>query len=251
MFQTLSATTRELFIADEGNVFVECDLASAEGKTVALLSQSDKLLTIFREGRDVYCEIGTEMFGTPVKKGDKLRQLAKTSFLSLNYWAQVDTAFDMFWASEDVRKHYPNLTVRDVEVIRNTYMKVLPEIFQWGKDEQKACQKRGYYLCPWNGRRVPFFGPAELSMAANFPNQAGVAQWVCDALRKIYPRLREFGARMRTQVHDSLTVEVPEAKAESCAQFLKTSMEGTLLLHGRSVQMTAEYKIGKTLKDVK
>jgi DNA polymerase I-like protein with 3'-5' exonuclease and polymerase domains len=251
MLQTLSTTTRELFIAAPDNVFVECDLAAAEGRTVALLSRSEKLLKIFDSGGDVYCTVGSEMFGTPVVKGDKLRQLAKTSFLSLNYGAQPDTAFDMFWAEEDIRKHFPGLTVRDVEAIRNKYMKVLPEVFAWGVQEKKDSQARGYYLCPWNGRRMPFYGPAELSFAANFPNQTGVAWWICNTLRKVMPQLPKFEAELRTQVHDSLTVECPKEVAQDVALMLQSAMEGTLSLHGRSVQMKAEFKIGRTLKDVK
>lgn len=251
MLQTLSTITRELFIAAPGNVFVEVDLSSAEGRTIGLLAPSKKLLNIFDRGGDVYCEIGTEMFGTPVVKGDKLRQLSKTSFLSLNYGAKPDTAYDMFWAEEGIRKHFPNLTVRDVEAIRNKYMKVLPEIFEWGKAEQRASQKRGYYFCPWNGRSMPFYGPAELSFAANFPNQSGVAWWICNTLRKVWPLLPDFQAELRTQVHDSLTVECPEKVSQECAEMLVSNMEGTLTLNGRSVQMKAEVKRGLTLRDCK
>lgn len=251
MFQTLSTTTRELFIATPDNLFVECDLAAAEGRTIALLSRSEKLLNIFGSGGDVYCTIGSEMFGTPIVKGDKLRQLAKISFLSLNYGAQSDTAYDMFWADEDIRKLFPNLTVRDVEAISNKYKKVLPEVFAWGIQEKKDSQKRGYYLCPWNGRRMPFYGPAELSFAANFPNQTGVAWWMCNTLRRAVPQLPNYQAELRTQVHDSLTVECPKEVAEDCALMLQSAMGGMLSLHGRSVRMKAEYKIGRTLKDVK
>lgn len=251
MLQTLSSITRELFIAASGNVFVECDLSSAEGRTIALLAPSEKLLRMFETGQDVYCSVGSEMFGQEVRKGDKLRQLAKTSFLSLNYGAQPDTAFDMFWADEGIRKHFPNLTVRDVEAIRNKYMKVLPEIFAWGRKERDESQRRGYYLCPWGGRRMPFYGPAELSFAANFPNQAGVARWICNTLRKVMPQLTRFEAELRTQVHDSLTVECPKNVAEDVAAMLVSCMEGPLSLNGRTVQMKAEYKIGQTLKDVK
>lgn len=249
--QTLSATTRELFIAAPGNVFVECDLSSAEGRTIALLAPSDKLLNIFDTGGDVYCIIGSSMFGTKVVKGDKLRQLAKVSFLSFNYGAQADTAFNLFWADENIRKSFPNLTVRDVEALQNKYRKVLPEIFEWGKAEQKASQKRGYYYCPWNKRRIPFYGPAELSMAANQPNQIGVSAWMHNTMRKALPRLPDFQAELRTMVHDSITAECPEKVSQDVADMLVSAMEGTLTLNGRSVQMKAEYKIGRTLRDVK
>lgn len=249
--QTLSATTRELFIAAPGNVFVECDLTSAEGRTIALLTKSEKLLEIFERGEDLYSNVGTSMFNTPVKKGDKLRQLAKVSFLSLNYGAQADTAYDIFYADEDIRKHFPNLTVRDVEAIQNKYKKVLPEIFSWGQEERKASQKRGYYLCPWNGRRTPFYGPAEITMAANQPNQIAVAWWMHNTMRKAVPKLPAFEAVPVTMIHDSLTVECPKKVAEDVAIMLQSAMEGVLSLHGRTVQMKAEYKIGRTLKDVK
>ena len=57
------------------------------------------------------------------------------------------------------------------------------------------------------------------------PVQGTAADLMKLAMVKLFPRLREMGARMLLQVHDELLLEAPQARAEEVAALAKEAME--------------------------
>lgn len=56
---------RKMFIPDEGNVLVGGDYSQQEPRTLAEISQDEKLLASYENNRDVYATIGSAVFGLP------------------------------------------------------------------------------------------------------------------------------------------------------------------------------------------
>jgi DNA polymerase len=72
--------------APDGHVVVACDSSQIEARLVAYLAGQDDLVQSFREGRDVYSEFATDVYGRPVSKTDKVeRHVGKTCILGLGY----------------------------------------------------------------------------------------------------------------------------------------------------------------------
>lgn len=74
--------------APDGKLLVACDSSQIEARVVAWLAGQADLLEAFAEGRDVYSEFATEVYGGIVKvvKSDKLeRFVGKTCILGLGY----------------------------------------------------------------------------------------------------------------------------------------------------------------------
>lgn len=79
-------TIRRALKAPEGHVLVACDSAQIEARVVAWLAGQESLLEAFRDGRDVYSEFATEVYGRKITKADKVeRFVGKTCILGLGY----------------------------------------------------------------------------------------------------------------------------------------------------------------------
>lgn len=79
-------TLRKSLCAPKGKVLIACDSSQIEARMVAWVSDQTDLLQAFREGRDVYSEFASEVYGRKVTKTDKLeRFVGKTCILGLGY----------------------------------------------------------------------------------------------------------------------------------------------------------------------
>lgn len=81
-----NTTIRRALRAPEGYEIIACDSSQIEARTVAWLAGQDDLVQAFREGRDVYSEFATEVYGRTITKGDYTeRFVGKTCILGLGY----------------------------------------------------------------------------------------------------------------------------------------------------------------------
>lgn len=73
--------------APEGKMLVACDSAQIEARMVAWVAGEDDLLQAFAEGRDVYSEFASKVYGYGVTKADHKveRHVGKTCILGLGY----------------------------------------------------------------------------------------------------------------------------------------------------------------------
>lgn len=86
--QVLSELIRTAFIAEPGKTFHVCDFSAIEARVIAWLAGEQWVLDVFKEGRDIYCETASRMFGVPVEKHGRnanLRQRGKVAVLALGY----------------------------------------------------------------------------------------------------------------------------------------------------------------------
>lgn len=78
---------RGAIVAPPGMRIVHRDASQIEARMVAWLARCMKLLTAFEEGRDVYCEFASTVYGRPITKANTLERFAggKTPILGLGY----------------------------------------------------------------------------------------------------------------------------------------------------------------------
>lgn len=65
---------RKSLCAPKGKVLISCDSSQIEARMVAWVSEQNDLLQAFREGRDVYSEFASEVYGKKVTKADKVER---------------------------------------------------------------------------------------------------------------------------------------------------------------------------------
>ena len=77
---------RKALTAPEEHILIACDSSQIEARMVAYIAGQEDLVQAFREGRDVYSEFATEVYGRPISKADKTeRFVGKTCILGLGY----------------------------------------------------------------------------------------------------------------------------------------------------------------------
>jgi DNA polymerase len=77
---------RSALTAPIGEILVACDSSQIEARMVAYIAGQYDLVQAFKEGRDVYSEFASEVYGKTVTKADKIeRFVGKTCILGLGY----------------------------------------------------------------------------------------------------------------------------------------------------------------------
>ena len=89
---TLSQLIRTAFIPSPGCRFIVADYSAIEARVIAWLAEEASTLQAFRDGKDLYCETASRMFGVPVEKpgvNAELRQKGKIATLACGYNGSV------------------------------------------------------------------------------------------------------------------------------------------------------------------
>lgn len=89
---TLSQLIRTAFIPSTGHRFIVADFSAIEARVIAWLAGETTTLAAFREGKDLYCETASRMFGVPVERhgvNGELRQKGKIAVLACGYGGSV------------------------------------------------------------------------------------------------------------------------------------------------------------------
>ena len=89
---TLSQLIRTAFIPSKGHRFIVADFSAIEARVLAWLAGEEGTLQAFREGKDLYCQTASRMFGVPVEKhgaNSELRQKGKIAVLACGYGGSV------------------------------------------------------------------------------------------------------------------------------------------------------------------
>ena len=95
---------RRALCAPPGHKIMACDLSQIEARMLAWLAGQDDLVEAFRDGRDVYCEFASDVYGMTITKADKTeRFVGKTAVLSLGYGAGAEKFREMLRIQGGVR----------------------------------------------------------------------------------------------------------------------------------------------------
>lgn len=124
----MSGLLKAILIPAKGNLFAITDFSQIEARVIAWLAGEDKLLDAFREGRDIYCEFASMLFGRLITKADYIeRQIGKICILGLGFQMGVKK-FNLFCGLSGVNLAKYGLTSEKcVELYRGTYRKICGE----------------------------------------------------------------------------------------------------------------------------
>lgn len=131
---------RKAIQAPEGHKLVAVDSSQIEARVVAWLAGQDDLVDCFAQGRDIYSEFATDVYGKPVSKSDKVeRFVGKTCILGLGYGMGKDKfkttlKIGMGGVSADVSI---DEATRIVNLYRSKYDKIV-ELWGQGQAALKA-----------------------------------------------------------------------------------------------------------------
>lgn len=239
---------RKIFVAREGNVFIDADYSQIELRLLAHFSGCKELIDAYKEGKDIHATTASQVFGVPFDEVTaKMRREAKAVNFGIIYGISdfglarnlnISTAtakayIEKYFATYSSVKDYMNANVEFAKA--NGYVstltgrkRVIPEI------------KSPNYNLRQFGERA----------AMNMPLQGSSADIIKIAMVNVARALKDEGLKTKLilQVHDELVLEAPEEEAERAAIILKEKMENAVSLN---VPLTVEVHTGKNWYDAK
>ena len=81
----LGKNVRSMVAAPEGYKLVRCDSSQIECRVVHWLAGNEKMLKLFRDGKDPYIDLASKIYNREIKKGEPERQIGKFAVLGLGF----------------------------------------------------------------------------------------------------------------------------------------------------------------------
>lgn len=221
---------RNAFVAQKGFSLVAFDYSQIELRIAAFLSGDEKLLRIFREGRDVHTEVASEVFNVPSEKVSKeMRRQAKVINFGILYGMGVNALKENLGGDRASAQQF-----------YNRYFETFPTLSGYLDSVKAETARRGYTETYFGRRRyfegikskIPYIRASAERMAINAPIQGTEADVVKLAMIKIDEYLKKGNldgeAFPILQVHDEIVYEIKESVVEKVSTEIKKIMEGII-----------------------
>ena len=221
---------RRSFVAAPKHKWIACDYSQIEMRIMALFSEDENLINIFKRGQDVHAGTAALVFGVPEDKvTPEMRRQAKTINFGIIYGMGVNALKDNLGSTrEEAQKFYDN------------YFKTFPKIRNYFEKTKKEAAERGYTETLYGRRRyfpglkskIPFVKALAERMAINAPLQGTAADIIKIAMREIDEELKKEKLNSKMclllQVHDELIYEPEEEIIEKASALVKRVMENAI-----------------------
>lgn len=228
----LGRRIRNAFTVERGHVLAALDYSQIELRIAAILSQDEKLLSVFREGGDIHNAVAAEVFGVPGEYVDaEMRRRAKVINFGILYGMGVNA----------LRQNLGGETTQqEARDFYNTYFTQYAGLARWIDHTKADAARLGYTKTLFGRRRhfeglhssLPHIRAAAERMAINAPIQGTQADVVKIAMVRIHEHLEKHellnDVHMVLQVHDELIFEIKAALVPDVVRDIERIMEGVL-----------------------
>ena len=146
---------RQLFTASKGCILMSCDYSGQEVRVTAHLSQDEKLIQAYRDGKDPYCEIASLAYNVPYEEcteyradgtfnpdGKKRRGESKKIVLGILYGRGIPSI------AEQLGK-----TVQEAQKIYDNVLAKFEGLAKFISESEDMAREYGYVTTVWGRRR--------------------------------------------------------------------------------------------------
>jgi uracil-DNA glycosylase family 4 len=247
---------RSIFLPDKDeDVFLERDLAGADARIVAFISQDPGLINIFHSGRNIHISNAAIFYGKSYEEfkaaRDKHEPWAETMYKNAKQIGHASNyAMGLMHLMEML-----GCTKAEAQRVQNLYYNNYIGIPAW-HDSVKAQLRKNRTLITPLGRRRTFFGRWDEKSGSLFKEayayvpQSTVADIIHIGFLQLYKALeetglRDKGVRCALNIHDSLVLNVPRRLLDDVIPLSRKCMEVPITFpHGVEIIPT-EAKMGK------
>ncbi len=221
---------RDAFTAPKGFTLLALDYSQIELRLAAILSMDEKLIEIFKSGRDVHQEVAAAVFDVPAEEVDReMRRRAKIINFGILYGMGVNAL-----------KAQLGTTTSEAHQFYDDYFRTFKTLAEYLERTKGTARRQGFTETLFGRRRqfpgmkspLPYVRAQAERMAINAPIQGTQADIIKLAMVEITRMLeREDAAEdahLILQVHDELVFEIREGKLASLAQEIRRIMESVL-----------------------
>ncbi|HLG91214.1 MAG TPA: DNA polymerase, partial [Candidatus Saccharimonadales bacterium] len=235
----LGRNIRTAFVADKGNLLVSADYSQFEIRLAAALSGDEGMIESFNADRDIHVETAAAVYGIdPQKVSKDQRYSAK----AVNFGIMYGLGAHALSASS-------GMSFTEAREFIDKYFEIRPKLKDFIEKTRKLAQEQGY-VETLLGRRRPTpdvkssnfqVREAAYRAAVNHPLQGTAADIMKLAMIKVADKL-EDDCQLLLQIHDSLLLECPIAKADKLGKMVKEIMEQVYKL---PVKLKVDISTGK------
>lgn len=236
----LGRKIRTAFVADEGNVLISADYSQVELRIAALLSNDKDLMDMFNRDVDVHTATAAQVYGRePEDVTKNMRRDAKVINFGVMYGLSPHGLSVATGMTRDAAKNFID-----------KYFEMRPKLVKYIDSLKEQASKEGYVETLF-GRRRPtpdvhssnfMVREGAMRAAINMPFQGTAADIMKLAMIKLDKELKSYDdVHMLLQIHDSILVECPEAKAKEITNLIKNTMEN---VHKLPVKLTVDASSG-------
>lgn len=146
---------RPMFIPANGHVLISADYSAQEPRLTAHMSQDERMIQAYKDGKDLYCEIASIAFGVPYEEcqefradgtkndeGKMRRGRAKAIVLGVCYGKGVPAIADDL-----------GIKVKLAQEIYDTIMYEFPGLKQFMEDSERMALNKGYVTTLFGRKR--------------------------------------------------------------------------------------------------
>jgi DNA polymerase-1 len=250
----LGKAIRYAFVAEKGFKLCSFDYSQMELRIAAFLSKDEKMIEIFKAGKDVHTSVASVVFGVPQDQvTPEMRRQAKVINFGIIYGMGV-TALQ-----KNIGTDRPT-----AQKFYDDYFQTFSTLANYLNEVKAETARRGYTETFYGRRRyfegikskIPYIRAQAERMAINAPIQGTEADVIKIAMIRVDEYIRKNGldadVHALLQVHDELVYEIRNEKAASVAKEIEKIMEGVMSLEDTlGIVMKAEGAIGETWGELK
>ncbi len=244
--QNIDPSLRQVFIAEPEHYLVYCDLAGAEARAVAYLSQDENYIKAVEES-DVHSQVASMVFGVPPDRGKEsgvdrefyrgfsYRDIAKRLTHGTNYYGSARTLAQA-----------AQVETKFVQEFQRKFFRSFPGIRTWHQTIARKIQQDQQLTTPLGRRRIFYertWSDHTLRKAIAFGPQSLVADIMAQGLRRVWEEL-EPQVKLQGMIHDAIIASIP---IKNFAQILKRVLNCltiTVEIHQRNMTIPVDAEYG-------
>jgi DNA polymerase-1 len=253
---------RNLFLPDEGDVFVAADYGQAEARVVGYASGERGFIRCFEEDRDLFKYVASKCFNIPEDEVVKAqRNIAKVVVHGGNYGMALGTlAFNL------------GMTTDDAEPIKLAYDREMYRLQEWRDETRDQIDLTRRLTTPFGRYRI-FYDRVKTivrnkdgSRAINWNNnylrdafsyypQSTVGDLLNEAVLRTWDRVhvekwKIHRPKFRLQVHDEQIWSVHPDDVEQFKVVLAEAMDIPITINGKTFTIPTDQAVGETWADL-
>jgi DNA polymerase I len=218
----LGKRIRTAFIAGQGNQLISADYSQFELRLAAALSGDKAMIAAFNRDADIHVETAAQIYGIDPKDVTKNQ---RRSVKEVNFGI-------MYGLGPHALSQSTGMDYGESKKFIDRYFEIRPQLKEYIELQRKLALEQGY-VETLLGRRRPTpdvkssnfqVREAAYRAAVNMPLQGTAADIMKIAMNDVAAKL-DKESKMLLQIHDSLILEVPRAKAGSVGKMVKETME--------------------------
>lgn len=209
----LGRAIRSAFIAPSGWSLVSFDYSQIDLRVAAFLSGDEKLVDIFKQGKDVHAAVASQVFGVPEKEvTPEMRRRAKVINFGILYGMGVNALKENLGTDR-----------KEAQAFYQNYFETFTTLAGYLEDVKAQAAKDGFVTTHFGRRRyfdgirsaIPYIRAAAERMAINAPVQGTQADIMKLAMLKVEEEIARLGegenAHLLLQVHDEIIYEMKDS----------------------------------------